>query len=240
MQLLLARERHFTIALWMPVRQSATTPASLNGCGVPWGDASRRALNLVEDILRTYYKCTLSAITHKLNVSGHMLIWTFFLVLVCGTRAQNLSASFSFTHPERYPALIAASDNHSKILRATITSTHNQRWLHSSPISIRESLMHSYIRPWVDWYFPGTSLLQSIEILINHNHAARLSGKVCNTLLYQASWSDVVRSGISLVRPVRHFGKGNDHRDYHTTRTKLYNVAMTTTITDATSMDHHG
>jgi hypothetical protein len=24
------------------------------------------------------YKCTLSAITHKLNVSGHMLIWTFF------------------------------------------------------------------------------------------------------------------------------------------------------------------
>jgi hypothetical protein len=25
----------------------------------------------------------LSAITHKLNVSGHMLIWTFFLVLLC-------------------------------------------------------------------------------------------------------------------------------------------------------------
>jgi hypothetical protein len=36
-------------------------------------------------------------VTHKLNVSGHMLIWTFFLVLVCGTRAQNLSAPFSYT-----------------------------------------------------------------------------------------------------------------------------------------------
>jgi hypothetical protein len=38
-----------------------------------------RALNLMEDILSTYYKCTLLAITHKLNASGHMLIWTFFL-----------------------------------------------------------------------------------------------------------------------------------------------------------------
>jgi hypothetical protein len=38
--------------------------------------------------------CILSAITDKLNVSGHMLIWTFFLVLGCGTRAQSLSASF--------------------------------------------------------------------------------------------------------------------------------------------------
>jgi hypothetical protein len=57
----------------------------------------RRALNLVEGILITYYKCTLSAITHKLNVSGHMLIWTFVLVLVCGTRAQSLSAPFCRT-----------------------------------------------------------------------------------------------------------------------------------------------
>jgi hypothetical protein len=28
-------ERHFNIALWMPVRLSATTPASLNGYGGP-------------------------------------------------------------------------------------------------------------------------------------------------------------------------------------------------------------
>jgi hypothetical protein len=50
----------------------------------------------MKDILSTYYKCILSAITHKLNVSGHMLVWTFF-VLVCGTLAQSLSASSSYT-----------------------------------------------------------------------------------------------------------------------------------------------
>jgi hypothetical protein len=44
-----------------------------------------------------YYKCTLSAITHKLNVSVLMLIWTFFLFVVCGSRSQNLSAPFSYT-----------------------------------------------------------------------------------------------------------------------------------------------
>jgi hypothetical protein len=35
MQLLLTTKRHFTIALWAPVRLSATTPAALNGCGGP-------------------------------------------------------------------------------------------------------------------------------------------------------------------------------------------------------------
>jgi hypothetical protein len=30
-------------------------------------------------------------------VSGHMLVWTFFLVLGCGTRAQSLSPSFIYT-----------------------------------------------------------------------------------------------------------------------------------------------
>jgi hypothetical protein len=60
MQLLLTTKRHFTIAVWMPVRLSATAPPSLNGCGTPWLNVSRRA---VEDILSTYYKCTLSAIT---------------------------------------------------------------------------------------------------------------------------------------------------------------------------------
>jgi hypothetical protein len=39
--------------------------------------------------LSTYYKCTLSAITHKLNVSGHILIWTFFVVLVCELVPKN-------------------------------------------------------------------------------------------------------------------------------------------------------
>jgi hypothetical protein len=36
-----------------------------------------------------------SAITHKLNSSRHMLIWTIFLVLVCETRAQSFSALFT-------------------------------------------------------------------------------------------------------------------------------------------------
>jgi hypothetical protein len=31
---------------------------------------------------------TLSAVTHKVIGSGYMLIWTFFLILVCGTRAK--------------------------------------------------------------------------------------------------------------------------------------------------------
>jgi hypothetical protein len=62
----------------MPVRISATTAASLNGCGGPWWDVSRRASNLMEVILGTYYKCTLSAISRKLNASRHMLIWTLF------------------------------------------------------------------------------------------------------------------------------------------------------------------
>jgi hypothetical protein len=42
------------------------------------------ALNLMVDILGTFYKRT-----HKLNVVGHMSIWTF---LVCGPRAKTLPA----------------------------------------------------------------------------------------------------------------------------------------------------
>jgi hypothetical protein len=40
-------------------------PQHLHGCGGPWGDVSKCALNLMEDILSTYYKCTLSAVAHK-------------------------------------------------------------------------------------------------------------------------------------------------------------------------------
>jgi hypothetical protein len=49
-------------------------------------DVSTSSLNLVEDMLNTYYTCTISDITHKLSVSIHMLIWIFYL-LICGTRA---------------------------------------------------------------------------------------------------------------------------------------------------------
>jgi hypothetical protein len=79
MRLLLTTKNHFTTSLWMSVRLSATAMTSLHGCGDPWWDVSRRAVSLMEDILSTYYKYTLSAITHKLNVSEHMLIWTFFI-----------------------------------------------------------------------------------------------------------------------------------------------------------------
>jgi hypothetical protein len=51
----------------------------------------------MKDILNTYYICTLYAISHKLNISGHMLIRTYFLVLECGTRTQSLSVPFSYT-----------------------------------------------------------------------------------------------------------------------------------------------
>jgi hypothetical protein len=63
---------------WMPVRLSATTSASLNGRGCRRWDVSRHVLNLMENILSTYYKCTLSDVAHKLNISWHILIWTFF------------------------------------------------------------------------------------------------------------------------------------------------------------------
>jgi hypothetical protein len=36
-----------------------------------------------------------SAVTHKLNVNGHMFIWTLFLFLVFGTLAQSLSVPLS-------------------------------------------------------------------------------------------------------------------------------------------------
>jgi hypothetical protein len=60
-------ERHFTIALWMLVRLSATTPESLNGFGGPRWDMSRRALNFMQDIVSTYYECTFSAVIRKIK-----------------------------------------------------------------------------------------------------------------------------------------------------------------------------
>jgi hypothetical protein len=67
-QLLLTMKRHFTIGLCIPVRLWETSPASLNGCCGPWWDMARRARNIMGDISSTYYKCIISAVTHKLNV----------------------------------------------------------------------------------------------------------------------------------------------------------------------------
>jgi hypothetical protein len=93
-QILLTTKRHFSIALRMPVKLSATTPAS---CVGSWWYVSRRELNRVEGVLSSYFKCILSAITHKLNVSGHVLIWTLFPILVCGSATQSVSAPFIYT-----------------------------------------------------------------------------------------------------------------------------------------------
>jgi hypothetical protein len=60
-----------------------------------WRSVMRRFEACTEFFRRTYYKCTLSAVTHKLNVSGYILVWKFFLILVCETRAQSLSAPFT-------------------------------------------------------------------------------------------------------------------------------------------------
>jgi hypothetical protein len=35
MQLLLTTKRHYTVALWMPAKLSATAPRTLKGCGDP-------------------------------------------------------------------------------------------------------------------------------------------------------------------------------------------------------------
>jgi hypothetical protein len=55
------------------------------------------SVNLVEDILKAHYKCTLSAVNHRINVFSHLLIWTFSLILLYWTLAQSLSAPFSYT-----------------------------------------------------------------------------------------------------------------------------------------------
>jgi hypothetical protein len=106
MQFLLTIKRHFTIALCTPARLSATAPAYLNGCGVPWWDVSRCALYLMENILSTCYNGTFAALSHILKVFGHMLVWIFFLVLVYGT--PHLAVTFNtYMLQERWPLFSA-------------------------------------------------------------------------------------------------------------------------------------
>jgi hypothetical protein len=47
--------------------------------------------------MSTYYKCNLSAITNKVNISRYMLIWPFILVFECATTAESSSAPFDYT-----------------------------------------------------------------------------------------------------------------------------------------------
>jgi hypothetical protein len=76
--------------MWMPVRLSATTPASLNEYSGSLWDVPRRTLNIT-NILSIYCKCTLSAVTHKFNASGYMLIRTLFSCCGVWTRAQKFA-----------------------------------------------------------------------------------------------------------------------------------------------------
>jgi hypothetical protein len=73
--------RHFTLAFWMPLRLSATAiferMKRFNMRRVEECIESRR--RDFEHLLQIYFLC----ITHKLNVSGLMLVWICFLVLLC-------------------------------------------------------------------------------------------------------------------------------------------------------------
>jgi hypothetical protein len=56
----------------------------------------------IENISQSAANMRWSAIMHSFShnsqtVSGHMLIWTFFLVFVCGSRAQSSFIPFSYT-----------------------------------------------------------------------------------------------------------------------------------------------
>jgi hypothetical protein len=151
MQLLLTRKKHF-IALWMPVRLSATTSASLHGRGGPWWDVSRRALNLMKNILSTYYKCVLSAATHKLNISGQMLTWTFSPVLVCGTCGQSFFRTFQL-HPIYY---ILSTVSHIRITICECSRNQTVSWNHvatdkifNSDYAIGVSTINEIPRPWL-------------------------------------------------------------------------------------------
>lgn len=78
---LLTVRRHFTLAFWMPLRLSATAiferMKRFNMRRVEECIESRR--RDFEHLLQIYFLC----ITHKLNVSGLMLVWICFLVLLC-------------------------------------------------------------------------------------------------------------------------------------------------------------
>jgi hypothetical protein len=50
-----------------------------------------------EGNLSTCYKCTLSTVTHELNVAEHILILAFFLALVWVTLVKSLATPFSYT-----------------------------------------------------------------------------------------------------------------------------------------------
>jgi hypothetical protein len=60
-----------------------------------------RALNIMKDILSTYYKCAFSTMIKKLNISGHILKWTFFFCLDIWNSCPKFFRTFRL-HPLLY------------------------------------------------------------------------------------------------------------------------------------------
>jgi hypothetical protein len=82
------------------IRYNVRFDTSRHGPPHPFTDAAAVADSMTDihkkNILSTSHKYAPPAVSHELNVPGHMLIWTLRLVSACGTRAQNLSAHFSY------------------------------------------------------------------------------------------------------------------------------------------------
>jgi hypothetical protein len=72
----LITKRHFTIALWMPVRLSANYPGIFERMRQSMMRRFEMCIESHWHHLSTYCKYTLSAVTHKLNVTGHVWVWT--------------------------------------------------------------------------------------------------------------------------------------------------------------------
>jgi hypothetical protein len=82
------------MVLVVNIDDAATTPISLNGYADPWWDVSGRALNLLEDILRTY-KCTLSANSEIKCFRTHV-VWTCFFYFSVWNSCPKMIRTFNY------------------------------------------------------------------------------------------------------------------------------------------------
>jgi hypothetical protein len=85
--------------LWSIMRRYRSLKVAVQGPDfwpTPYNTYMMRRVEVCTESHGGHFQRTLSAVTHKLNVSGRILIWTCFLVLVFGTRAQSLFATFSY------------------------------------------------------------------------------------------------------------------------------------------------
>jgi hypothetical protein len=58
----------------------------------PCSESSCKYPSVMIGVIENYHHAT--AVSHKLNVSRHMLIWTIFLVLACGTSCPKIVHTF--------------------------------------------------------------------------------------------------------------------------------------------------